>query len=59
MIMISGNFIFNFTNFFVIFILFLTKFLTLGTLLLTAVRGVVVAKLTMLGILFLTSLFLH
>ena len=47
--MISSNFIFNFTNFYVI-VSFLTKLLTLGILFPTAVRAVVVAKLVILGI---------
>ena len=52
MVMISSNFIFNFTNFCVT-VSFLTKLLTLGILFLTAVRAVVVvAKLVILGILF-------
>ena len=54
MIMISSNFLFNFTNFCVI-VSFLTKLLTLGILFSITVRPVVVAKLVMLGILFLTS----
>ena len=57
MITISSNFIFNFANFSVI-VSFLTKFLTLGILSSTAVRTVVVAKLVILGILFLTSFIL-
>ena len=57
MIMISSNFIFNFTNFCVI-VSFLTKLSTLGVLFSTAVRTVVVAKLVILGILFLTSFIL-
>ena len=52
--MISKNFIFNFTNF-CVKVSFLTKLLTLGILFSTAVRAVVVAKLVILGILFLTS----
>ena len=55
--MISSNFIFNFTNFCVT-VSFLTKLLTLGILLSTAVRAVVVAKLVILRILFLTSFIL-
>ena len=52
--MISNSFIFNFTTFYVI-VSFLTKLLTLGILFSTAVRAVVVvAKLVILGILFLT-----
>ena len=55
MIMISSNFIFNFIKLCVI-VSFLTKFLTLGILVSTAVRAVVVvAILVTLGILFLTS----
>ena len=55
MIMISSNFIFNFTNFRVIVIFFLNKLLTLGILISTAVRTVVVAKTVILGILPLNS----
>ena len=55
MIMISSDFIFNFTNFCVIVSFFLTKLLTLGILFSTAV---VVAKLVILGISFLTSFIL-
>ena len=50
MIMISSDFIFNFTNFCVIVSFFLTKLLTLGILFSTAVRAVLVAKLVTLGI---------
>ena len=57
MIMISSNLIFNFTNFCVIDSFF-TKLLTLGILFSAAVRRVVVAKLVILGILFLTSVIL-
>ena len=57
MITINSNFIFNFGNFCVI-VSFLTKLLTLGILSSTAVRTVVVAKLVILGILFLTSFIL-
>ena len=53
--MISNNFFFSFTNFCVI-VSFLTKLLTLGILFSTAVRGVVVAKLVILGISPLTLL---
>ena len=54
-IMISSNFIFNFIKLCVI-VNFLTKFLTLGILVSTVVRAVVVvAILVTLGILFLTS----
>ena len=49
MIKISSNFVFNFTNFFVIVSVFLTKLLTLGILFSTAVRAVV-ATLVILGI---------
>ena len=49
MIMISSNFIFNFTNICVI-VSFLTKLLTLGILLLVAVRGVLVPKLVILAL---------
>ena len=52
--MISSNSIFNFTNFCVI-VSFLAKLRTLGILLSTAIRAVVVARLIILGILFLTS----
>ena len=55
--MISINFIFNLTNFCVI-VSFLTKLLTLGILFSTALKAVVVAKLVILGILFLTSFIL-
>ena len=59
MIKISSNFVFNFTNFFVIVSVFLTKLLTLGILFSTAVRALlVVAKLVLLGILFLTTFIL-
>ena len=54
MIMISTNFILNFTNFSVIVSFFLTKLLTLGISFSTAARAAVVAKLVMLGISFLT-----
>ena len=53
MIMISSNFIFNFTIFCVI-VSFLTKLLTLGILFSTLVRAVGIAKLVILGISFLT-----
>ena len=52
MIMNSGNFIFNFTNFCIIISLFLIKLLTVGILFSTLLRAVV-AKLITLGILFL------
>ena len=58
MIMISSNFLFNCINFCVIVIFFFTKLLTLGILLSTAVRAVVVTKLVILGIFFLTTLIL-
>ena len=58
MIMISGSFIFIFTNFCVIVSFFLSKSLTLVILFLTAVRAVIVAKLVILGILILTSFIL-
>ena len=54
--MISINFIFNFTNFYVVF--FWTKLLTLGILFSTEVKTVVVAMLVILGILFLMSFIL-
>ena len=57
MIMISSNFIFNFTNVCVI-VSFLTKLLTLGILFSTVVRAIVVAKLVVLGISPLTSFIL-
>ena len=58
MIMISSNFIFNFINFCVL-VSFLTKLLTLGILISKALRTVVVvAKIVILGILFLTSFIL-
>ena len=52
MIMIS-NFYFNFISFYVI-VIFLTKLLTLGILFSTAVKEIVVAKLMILGISYLT-----
>ena len=55
MIMISSNFMFNFTNFCVL-VSFLTKLLTLGIT--RAVRAVAVAKLVLLGISPLTSFIL-
>ena len=56
---ISSNFIFDFINFCVIVSFFLLKLLILGNLFLTAVRAVVVvAKLVILGILFLISFIL-
>ena len=57
MMIISSSFIFNFTNFYVI-LSFLTKLLTLGISYSTAVRVVVVAKLLILSILFLSSFIL-
>ena len=57
MMIISSSFIFNFTNFCVI-VSFLTKLLTLGISYSTAVRVVVVAKLLILSILFLSSFIL-
>ena len=57
--MISNNFIFSSTNFFVIVsFLFLTKLQTWNNLFSTALRAVVVAKLVILGILSLTSFIL-
>ena len=56
-IIISSNFIFNFTNFCVI-VSFLTKLLITGNLFSTAVRAVVVGKLVILGILPLISFIL-
>ena len=53
-----SNFLFSFTNFCIIARFFLTKLLTLGVLLLTKVRAVVVAKLVILGISVLTSFIL-
>ena len=59
MIMISSNSIFNFTNFCVVVCFFsLTKLLTSDISFSTAVRAVVVAKLVILGISFLTSFIL-
>ena len=55
--MIRSNFIFNFTNF-CVKVNFSTKSLLLGILSLTVVRAVVVAKLVVLGILFLTPFIL-
>ena len=52
MIMIS-NFPFNSISFYVI-VIFLTKLLTLGILFSTAVKEIVVAKLIILGISYLT-----
>ena len=52
MIMIS-NVYFNFISFYVI-VIFLTKLLTLGILFSTAVKEIVVAKLIILGISYLT-----
>ena len=50
MIMISSNFIFNFTNFCVI-VSFLTKLLALGICFSAAVGAAVVAKLAIIDIL--------
>ena len=55
MIMTSSNFIFNFTNFCVIVSYFLIKLLTVGILVSTSVRELVVAKLVIVGISFLAS----
>ena len=57
MIMISSNFILNFTSFCVI-VSFFTKLLTLCFLFSAAVRTVVLAKLVILSTLFLTSFIL-
>ena len=58
MIIISGNFILNFTDFCII-VSFLDKLLTLGILFSTAVRAVlVVANLVILDMLFLISFIL-
>ena len=46
---------FSISLIFVLYLVFLTKLLTLGILFSTAVRAVVVANLAMLGIFFLTS----
>ena len=54
--MISINFIFNFTNFYVVF--FWIKLLILGILFSIEVKTVVVAMLVILGILFLMSFIL-
>ena len=56
MIVISSNFIFNFTDFCVT-VSFLTKLLVLGILFSKALRTVILAKLVILGI-FLTSFIL-
>ena len=53
----SSNIVFNFTNFCVI-VSFFTKLLTLSILFSTEVRAVVVVKLVILGILYLSSLIL-
>ena len=58
MIMTSSNFIFNFTNFCVIVSYFLIKLLTVGILVSTSVRELVVAKLVIVGISFLASFIL-
>ena len=55
MIIINSNFVFNLTNFCVL-VSFLTKKLTLGITFSREVRAVVVAKLPILGVLFLTSI---
>ena len=57
MIMISSNFLFNFTNYCVI-VSFLTELLILGILFSTAVRAVAVAKLVTQSVLSLTSFIL-
>ena len=57
MIIISGNFIFNFTNVCVMASV-LTKLLKLGISFSTPVRATVVAKFVILGIFFLTSFIL-
>ena len=57
MIMMSSNFIFNFTNFYLI-ISFFTKLPRLSILFSAAIRAVVVAKLVILSISPLTSLIL-
>ena len=58
MIMISiFFFFFNFDNLSIKVSFFLSKLLTLGILFSTALRAVLVAKLVILGILPLTSLF--
>ena len=56
--MVSINFVFNVANFCVITNFFITKLLTLGLSFSSAVRAVVVAKLVILCILFLTSFIL-
>ena len=56
--MVSINFVFNVANFCVITSFFITKLLTLGLSFSSAVRAVVVAKLVILCILFLTSFIL-
>ena len=58
MTMISSNFIYNFTNFCYSQFFFVTKLLTLGILFSTAVRAVVVARLVILGLSFVTSFIL-
>ena len=57
MIMISSNFLFNFTNYCVI-VSFLTELLILGILFSTAVRAVAVANLVTQSVLSLTSFIL-
>ena len=54
MIIISRNFIFSFSNFYAI-VSFFTNLLTLCILFSTVVRAVVVAKLVISKLLFLTS----
>ena len=54
MIMISSNFVFNFTNLSIIVSFFLTKLLTLGILFSATARAAVLAKLLILGIFPLT-----
>ena len=55
MIMIYTNFIFNIINFCLI-VNFLTKLITLSVSFSAVVRAVVVVKIVMLGILFLTAI---
>ena len=55
MVLTSGNFIFNSANFCVI-VGFFTKLLTLGILLSTAFRAVIVDNLVILGILVVAKL---
>ena len=58
MIMVSSNFIFNFTSICVLVSFFLIKLRTLVTLFSTVLRATAVAKLVMLGILLLNSFIL-